>query len=130
VEVAAGSVIITAIIAVPVGSSASGITNALATTLGSTSAASSFLGITVTSAPTIKTNNNIRDTGNSLALPLGLGLGLGLGGCLVLSALYVLIKWRKGTAPKMEPATSGGISHASTSSAAAKPKFTTVKTNI
>jgi hypothetical protein len=48
----------------------------------------------------------------------------------VLSALYVLIKWRKGTAPKMEPATSGGISHVSTSSAADKPKFTTVKTNI
>jgi hypothetical protein len=33
-------------------------------------------------------------------------------------------------APKMEPATSGGISHVSTSSAADKPKFTTVKTII
>ena len=93
--------IITADIAVPVGSTASGVTNALATTLGSTSAASSFLGITVTSAPTFTTTDNIRDTGNSLALPLGLGLGLGLGGCLVLSALFVLIKRRKG---KVQPA--------------------------
>jgi hypothetical protein len=96
-------VIITAIIAVPVGSTASGITNALTTTLGSTSAASSFLGITVTSAPTFKTtDDNIRNTGNSLALPLGLGLGLGLGGCLVLSALFVLIKRRN--VPAAEPA--------------------------
>jgi hypothetical protein len=96
VQVAAGSVIITAVIAVPVGSTASGVTNALATTLGSTSAASSFLGITVTSAPTFTTTDNIRNISNSLALPLGLGLGLGLGGCLVLFALYVLIKRRKG----------------------------------
>jgi len=96
VQVAAGSVIITAIITVPVGSTASGVTNALTTTLGSTSAASSFLGIIVTSAPTFKTTTNIPDTGNSLALPLGLGLGLGLGGCLVLSALFVLIKRREG----------------------------------
>jgi len=99
VQVAAGSVIITAVIAVPVGSTASGITNALATTLGSTSAASSFLGITVTSAPTFTTNDNIPNTSNSLALPLGLGLGLGLGGCLVLSALFVLIKRSKGKVP-------------------------------
>jgi len=103
VQVAAGSVIITAVIAVPVGSTASGITNALATTLGSTSAASSFLGITVTSAPTFTTNDNIPNTGNSLALPLGLGLGLGLGGCLVLSALYVLIKRREGKVPAAKP---------------------------
>jgi hypothetical protein len=105
VSVAAGSVIITAVIAVPVGSTASGVTNALATTLGSTSAAGSFLGITVTSAPTFKTTDNIRDTStsNSLALPLGLGLGLGLGGCLVLSALYVLIKGRKGKVPAANP---------------------------
>jgi len=104
VSVAAGSVIITAVIAVPVGSTASGITNALATTLGSTSAAISFLGIPVTSAPTFTTtDDNIRKTSNSLALPLGLGLGLGLGGCLVLSALFVLIKWRK--VPAAEPAT-------------------------
>jgi hypothetical protein len=96
-------VIITAVIAVPVGSTASGITNALATTLGSTSAASSFLGITVTSAPTFTTNDKIPNTSNSLALPLGLGLGLGLGGCLVLSALYVLIKGRKGKVPAAEP---------------------------
>jgi hypothetical protein len=89
-------VIITAVIAVPVGSTASGVTNALTTTLGSTSAASTILGITVTSAPTFTTNDNIRNTSNSLALPLGLGLGLGLGGCLVLSALCVLIKRRKG----------------------------------
>jgi hypothetical protein len=95
VQVAAGSVIITAVIAVPVGSTASGVMNALATTLGSTSAASSFLGITVTSAPTFMATDNIRNTGSSLALPLGLGLGLGLGGCLLLSALYVLIKRRK-----------------------------------
>ena len=89
--------IITAVIAVPVGSTASGVTNALTTTLGSTSAASSFLGIPVTSAPTFTTtDDNIRKTSNSLALPLGLGLGLGLGGCLVLSALCVLIKRRKG----------------------------------
>ena len=100
-QVAAGSVIITALIAVPVGSTASGVTNALATTLGSTSAASSFLAITVTSAPTFTTlnNPNMRDSGNSLALPLGLGLGLGLGGCLVLSVLFVLIKRRKEPAP-------------------------------
>jgi hypothetical protein len=106
VSVAAGSVIITAVIAVPVGSTASGITNALTTTLGSTSAAGSFLGITVEAAPTFKTtDDNIRDTstGNSLALPLGLGLGLGLGGCLVLSALYVLIKGRKGKVPAANP---------------------------
>jgi hypothetical protein len=105
VQVAAGSVIITAVIAVPVGSTASGITNALTTALGSTSAASSFLGITVTSAPTFTTTNNpnILNTGNSLALPLGLGLGLGLGGCLVLSALYVLIKRRKGKVPAAKP---------------------------
>jgi hypothetical protein len=97
-------VIITAVIAVPVGSTASGITNALTTTLGSTSAASSFLGIPVTSAPTFTTtDDNIRKTSNSLALPLGLGLGLGLGGCLVLSALYVLIKGRK--VPANKPAT-------------------------
>jgi hypothetical protein len=96
-------VIITAVIAVPVGSTASGITNALATTLGSTSAASSFLGITVTSAPTFTTNDNIPNTSNALALPLGLGLGLGLGGCLVLSALYVLIKRRKGKVPAAKP---------------------------
>jgi hypothetical protein len=89
-------VIITAVIAVPVGSTASGITNALAITLGSTSTASSFLGITVTSAPTFTTTDNIRNTSNSLALPLGLGLGLGLGGCLVLSALCVLIMRRNG----------------------------------
>jgi hypothetical protein len=91
-------VIITAVIAVPVGSTASGITNALTTTLGSTSAATSFLGIDVESSPTFTTtdNNRDRDTGNSLALPLGLGLGLGLGGCLVLSALFVLIKRREG----------------------------------
>jgi len=95
VQVAAGSVIITAVIAVPVGSTASGVMNALGTTLGSTSAASSFLGITVTSAPTFTATDNIRNTGSSLALPLGLGLGLGLGGCLVLSALFVLIKRRK-----------------------------------
>jgi hypothetical protein len=123
-------VIITAIIAVPVGSTASGITNALTTTLGSTSAASSFLGIIVTSAPTFKTTNNIPDTGNSLALPLGLGLGLGLGGCLVLSALFVLIKRRKGMAPKFVPATSGGISNVSTSSAADKPQFTPVQNKV
>jgi hypothetical protein len=94
-------VIITAVIAVPVGSTASGITNALTTTLGSTSAATSFLGIDVESSPTFTTtdNNRDRDTGNSLALPLGLGLGLGLGGCLVLSALFVLIKRRKGKVP-------------------------------
>jgi polyamine oxidase len=55
VQVVAGSVIITAVITVPVGSTASGVTNALATTLGSTSAASSFLGIIVTSAPTFTT---------------------------------------------------------------------------
>jgi hypothetical protein len=121
-------------VTVPVGSTATGVTNALTTALGSTSGASSFLGITVTSAPTITSavppTSPSTNSDNSLALPLGLGLGLGLGGCLVLSALYVLIKWRKGTAPKMEPATSGGISHVSTSSAADKPKFTTVKTNI
>jgi hypothetical protein len=132
VQVAAGSVIITAIIAVPVGSTASGITNALTTTLGSTSAATSFLGIDVESSPTFTTtdNNRDRDTGNSLALPLGLGLGLGLGGCLVLSALFVLIKRRKGMAPKLGPATSGGISHVSTSSAADKPQFTPVQNKI
>jgi len=91
-------VIITAVIAVPVGSTASGVTNALTTTLGSTLAATSFLGIDVESSPTFTTtdNNRDRDTGNSLALPLGLGLGLGLGGCLVLSALFVLIKRREG----------------------------------
>ena len=61
---------------------------------------------TVTSAPTFTTTDNIRDTGNSLALPLGLGLGLGLGGCLVLSALFVLIKRRKG---KVQPAKPEGI---------------------
>jgi uncharacterized protein involved in exopolysaccharide biosynthesis len=91
-------VIITALVTVPVGSTATGVTNALTTALGSTSAASSFLGITVTSAPTItsavpptspSTNSG---TGNSLALPLGLGLGLGLGGCLVLFALFMLFK--------------------------------------
>ena len=59
---------------------------------------------TVTSAPTFTTTDNIRDTGNSLALPLGLGLGLGLGGCLVLSALFVFIKRHK-VAPKIEQAT-------------------------
>jgi len=100
VQVAAGSVIITAVIAVPVGSTASGITNALTTELGSTLDASSFLGITVTSAPTFTTTDNSRNTGtgNSLALPLGLGLGLGLplGLGLVLSALYVFIKRREG----------------------------------
>ena len=106
-QVAAGSVIITAVIAVPVGSTASGITNALAITLGSTSTASSFLGITVTSAPTFTTTDNIRNTSNSLALPLGLGLGLGLGGCLVLSALYVLIKRRK--VPAAEPPTQSRV---------------------
>ena len=121
--------IITAIIAVPVGSTASGVTNALTTKIGSTSTASSFLGITVTSAPTFKTTNNIRDTGNSLALPLGLGLGLGLGGCLVLSALFVLIKRRKGMAPKFVPADSGDISHVSTSSAE-HPQFTLVQNKI
>jgi len=93
-------VIITAVIAVPVGSTASGITNALTTKLGSTSAATSFLGIDVESSPTFTTtdNNRDRDTGNSLALPLGLGLGLGLplGLGLVLSALFVLIKRREG----------------------------------
>ena len=92
--------IITAVITVPVGSTASGITDALITKLGSISDASSFLRIDVTSAPTFTTTNNIfRDTGDSLALPLGLGLGLGLGGCLVLSALFVLIKRRKGKVP-------------------------------
>jgi hypothetical protein len=45
-------VIITALVTVPVGSTATGVTNALTTALGSTSGASSFLGITVTSAPT------------------------------------------------------------------------------
>ena len=96
--------IITALVTVPVGSTATGVTNALTTALGSTSAASSFLGIIVTSAPTFTTtDDNIRKTSNSLALPLGLGLGLGLGGCLVLSALYVLIKRRK--VPAAEPAT-------------------------
>jgi hypothetical protein len=143
VQVAAGSVIITAVITVPVGSTASGVTNALAITLGSTSTASSFLGITVTSAPTfkttddirgtgnsLKTTDDIRDTGNSLALPLGLGLGLGLGGCLMLSALFVLIKRRKGMAPKFVPATISGISHVSTSSAAEKPQFTPVPNKI
>jgi hypothetical protein len=130
VQVAAGSVIITAIIAVPVGSTASGVTNALTTTLGSTSAASSFLGITVTSAPTFKTTNNIRDTGILLALPLGLGLGLGLGGCLALSALFVLIKRRKGMAPKFVPAASDGVSHVSTSSTADEPQFTHVQHKI
>jgi len=98
VQVAAGSVIITALVTVPVGSTATGVTNALTTALGSTSAASSFLGITVTSAPSFtsavpptspSTNSG---TGNSLALPLGLGLGLGLGGCLVLFALFMLFK--------------------------------------
>jgi hypothetical protein len=97
-------VIITAVITVPVGSTASGITNALTTELGSTLAASSFLEITVTSAPTFTTtftttdNSRNTGTGNSLALPLGLGLGLGLplGLGLVLSALYVLIKRREG----------------------------------
>ena len=97
-QVAAGSVMITAFIAVPVGSSASGVTNALATTLGSTSAASSFLGITVSSAPTITSNvpptSPSTNSDNSLALPLGLGLGLGLGGCLVLFVLFVLITRR------------------------------------
>jgi hypothetical protein len=95
-QVAAGSVMITAFIAVPVGSSASGVTNALATTLGSTSAASSFLGITVTSAPTftsaVPPTSPSTNSDNSLALPLGLGLGLGLGGCLVLFALFMLFK--------------------------------------
>ena len=129
-QVAAGSVIITAVITVPVGSTASGVTNALAITLGSTSTASSFLGITVTSAPTFKTTDDISDTGNSLALPLGLGLGLGLGGCLVLSALFVFIKRRKGMAPKFVPATSGGISNVSTSSAADKPHFTPVQNKV
>ena len=125
VQVAAGSVIITAVIAVPVGSTASGVTNALATTLGSTSAASSFLGITVTSAPTFTTTDNIRDTGNSLALPLGLGLGLGLGGCLVLSALFVFIKWRKGMAPKMEQATDEPkFPPVSSKTSATEPNFT------
>ena len=90
--------IITALVTVPVGSTATGVTNALTTALGSTSAASSFLGITVTSAPTFtsavtptfpSTNTN---TGNSLALPLGLGLGLGLGGCVVLLVLFMLFK--------------------------------------
>ena len=124
-QVAAGSVIITAVIAVPVGSTASGVTNALATTLGSTSAASSFLGITVTSAPTFTTTDNIRDTGNSLALPLGLGLGLGLGGCLVLSALFVFIKWRKGMAPKMEQATDEPkFTPVSSKTSATEPNFT------
>jgi hypothetical protein len=52
VQVAAGSVIITALVTVPVGSTATGVTNALTTALGSKSGASSFLGITVTSAPT------------------------------------------------------------------------------
>jgi len=93
-------VIITAVITVPVGSTASGVTNALTTVLGSTSDATSFLGIDVTSAPTFTTTDNSRNTGtgNSLALPLGLGLGLGLplGLGLVLSALYVLIKRREG----------------------------------
>ena len=101
VQVVAGSVIITATIAVPVGSTASGITNALTTALGgSTLDATNFLGIDVESSPTFTTtdNNRDRDTGNSLALPLGLGLGLGLplGLGLVLSALYVLIKRREG----------------------------------
>ena len=106
VQVAAGSVIVTALVTVPVGSTATGVTNALTTALGSTSAASSFLGITVTSAPTFtsavpptspSTNS---DTGNSLALPLGLGPGLGLGGCLVLFVLFVLITRRN---PKVKP---------------------------
>ena len=44
--------IITALVTVPVGSTATGVTNALSSALGSTSGASSFLGITVTSAPT------------------------------------------------------------------------------
>ena len=107
-QVSAGSVIITALVTVPVGSTATGVTNALSSTLGSTSGASSFLAITVTSAPTFTTldNPNIRDSGKSLALPLGLGLGLGLGGCLVLSALFVLIKRRKG---KVQPAKPEGI---------------------
>ena len=54
--------IITADIAVPVGSTASGVTNALATTLGSKEAASSFIGITVESAPAFTTTNNIPNT--------------------------------------------------------------------
>ena len=104
VEVAAGSVVITAVITVPVGSTASGVTDDLTTTLGSTLGFNTFLGIYVESAPTFKTtDNNIRDTGNSLALPLGLGLGLGLGGCLVLSALTVLIKRRKGEVQPAKP---------------------------
>jgi hypothetical protein len=87
-------------VTVPVGSTATGVTNALTTTLGSTSGASSFLGITVTSAPTftsaVPPNSG---TGNSLALPLGLGLGLGLGGCLVLTLLFVLFRKK----PKVQP---------------------------
>ena len=104
VQVAAGSVIITALVTVPVGSTATGVTNALTTALGSTSAASSFLGITVTSAPTITSNvpptSPSTNSDNSLALPLGLGLGLGLGGCLVLFVLFVLITRRN---PKVKP---------------------------
>ena len=96
--------IITATIAVPVGSTASGITDALTTALGgSTSAATFFLrdlGIVVESVPTFKTTDNNRDTGNSLALPLGLGLGLGLGGCLVLFALFMLMRKGKRVHPK------------------------------
>ena len=59
--------IITALVTVPVGSTATGVTNALSSTLGSTSGASSFLGITVTSAPTFTSadpSSTASDVGN------------------------------------------------------------------
>ena len=99
--VAAGSVIITAALTVPAGTTVASVTSALSTALGTTALASSVLGITVTSAPTIEGESH-DDGGLSSGLLAGIIIGALVGVAAIGALVYITMV--KGSSTTKAPA--------------------------
>ena len=117
ISVAAASVIITATIKVPISMTADAVQTTLSSRLGTAAAASTALGITVESAPTVKnalaTTEDDDDNNTGAIIGGAIGGILGGGIFLFLVAFYLNKYLNKGTAasrpPKKEMAPKGEL---------------------